>query len=370
MKAVAMWDFSWIERRAFGGEYVDPERILDELVDRGYDAVRIDAFPHLLGQGVDRATVVPIWTEHRWGSWRAEEIVVRESLLSFLDLAQSRGVSVCLSSWFRQDTEAHALGIRSPEDLARVWSSTLTTITDAGLRDSLWFVDLCNEWPTPVWASFLHGWRAGDPIPAGYRRWDPVPLEWSRRAVAALRAAHPEVPLTMSVSDDISLSALEPVEHLDLVEPHIWLAHPSEPGFYDEIGYDLLGSLHDAREWDILAERAEATYRADEERWRSVLTAKIHAVAEWSRTAGKPVVTTEGWALVNWDDRTGLDWGWIKEVCEIGVDTALATGRWAGLCTSNFCGPQFPGMWGDVEWHRRLTARIRATEGPAIEPRG
>ena len=55
-----------------------------------------------------------------------------------------------------------------------------------------------------------------------------------------------------------------------------------------------------------------------------------------------------------------LDWGWVKELCELGVERALPTGRWSAVATSNFCGPQFRGMWRDVAWHQRLTAQIKA----------
>ena len=52
------------------------------------------------------------------------------------------------------------------------------------------------------------------------------------------------------------------------------------------------------------------------------------------------------------------DWGWVKELCAHGVEEAVKTGRWTGIATSNFCGPQFTGMWRDVDWHQRLTKRI------------
>ena len=45
--AITMWDFSWLERRWPGAGYEDWDRALDELAERGYDAVRIDAYPHL-----------------------------------------------------------------------------------------------------------------------------------------------------------------------------------------------------------------------------------------------------------------------------------------------------------------------------------
>lgn len=47
-RAITMWEFSWIERRWPGAGYEDWDLALDELVVRGYDAVRIDPFPHLL----------------------------------------------------------------------------------------------------------------------------------------------------------------------------------------------------------------------------------------------------------------------------------------------------------------------------------
>jgi hypothetical protein len=52
-------------------------------------------------------------------------------------------------------------------------------------------------------------------------------------------------------------------------------------------------------------------------------------------------------------------------LCEIGVRTAAATGRWRAIATSNFCGPQFVGMWRDVDWHKRMTEVIHAAKVPA-----
>jgi len=46
--ALTMWDFSWLERRWSGAGYEDWDQALTELVERGYNAVRIDAYPHLI----------------------------------------------------------------------------------------------------------------------------------------------------------------------------------------------------------------------------------------------------------------------------------------------------------------------------------
>jgi hypothetical protein len=47
--AIAMWDFSWLLRRHPHGGFENYDRALDELAERGYNAVRIDVFPHLVG---------------------------------------------------------------------------------------------------------------------------------------------------------------------------------------------------------------------------------------------------------------------------------------------------------------------------------
>jgi hypothetical protein len=57
-----MWDFSWIERRWDDAGYEDWDRALDELRERGYDAVRIDPFPHLLSTDPHKTwTLLPEW---------------------------------------------------------------------------------------------------------------------------------------------------------------------------------------------------------------------------------------------------------------------------------------------------------------------
>ena len=79
--ANAMWDFSWIERRYIGAEYTDWDFILDELKERGYDAVRIDAFPHLVSIDPRKEwLLVPEWSVHDWGSPGNVKVQIQPSL--------------------------------------------------------------------------------------------------------------------------------------------------------------------------------------------------------------------------------------------------------------------------------------------------
>lgn len=81
---------------------------------------------------------------------------------------------------------------------------------------------------------------------------------------------------------------------------------------------------------------------------------QIEYFASFARSRDIPLVTTECWAVVFYNE-CGLDWAWMKELCAVGVQEAAKTGCWAAIGTSNFCAPQFPGMWDDVAWHRALT---------------
>jgi hypothetical protein len=46
--AIAMWYFSWLERRWSGAGYEDWDMALSGLKEREYDAVRIDVFLHFV----------------------------------------------------------------------------------------------------------------------------------------------------------------------------------------------------------------------------------------------------------------------------------------------------------------------------------
>ena len=80
------------------------------------------------------------------------------------------------------------------------------------------------------------------------------------------------------------------------------------------------------------------------------------------RSSGLPLITTECWGIVDFKDWPLLKWDIIKELSELGVKTAASTGQWLAIATSNFAGPQFVGMWRDVEWHQKLNSIIRSSK--------
>ena len=126
-RAIAMWDFSWLERRWSGAGFEDWDQTLDEFVERGYNAVRIDAYPHLVGVNPTGKWVLDeVWNTQLWGSPDRIEVQVQPALNEFIRKCQEHDVKVGLSTWIRQDTTHQEMTIRTSEDFADRWCSKPT----------------------------------------------------------------------------------------------------------------------------------------------------------------------------------------------------------------------------------------------------
>src|SRR5436305_13674958 len=75
----------------------------------------------------------------------------------------------------------------------------------------------------------------------------------------------------------------------DIMEPHIWMAQAA--GYYDAVVYhyerfDPVGYIN-------LVNNAKRIYMERRDYWDGKLKERIEMCAEWSRTAGKRLITTE-----------------------------------------------------------------------------
>ncbi|GFZ30812.1 hypothetical protein CSC2_13380 [Clostridium zeae] len=348
--AITMWDFSWLERRWPGAGYEDWDKILEELKERGYDVVRIDAYPHLLATDAFKEwTLIPFWNLQTWGSQSVNKVTVYNNLKEFLEKCKKYEIKVALSTWFREDECKTAMNIRTPEDHGQVWKITLDYIKEWGLIDNILYVDLCNEFPLTCWAPFLEGVYGKDQ----FVRDSEEISNWMKESIKYLRQYYTDIPLCYSFVIPYTNSE-EDVSYMDLIEPHIWMAQSSD--FYEVVGYNY--ERFDSIGYDNLAKYGEKTYRENPSYWKNCLAKNIENVAQWSIKTGEPIITTECWGVVDYKDWPLLNWDWVKELCEFGVKEAISTGRWIAIATSNFCGPQFKGMWRDIQWHKKLTDLI------------
>jgi hypothetical protein len=353
--AITMWDFSWVERRWPGAGYEDWDLALDELVERGYNAVRIDAFPHFVANDPEtQRTLIPVWNQEDWGSPAKNRISILPDLIGFIPKCKERNIKVGLSSWFREDENQLRMNIRNPRIMAEWWVETIRVIEEAGLLDTILYVDLCNEWPGIFWAPYFEN----EPPELTWGGWfTEKSIAWMKESAELFKLSYPHLPLTYSFDANESKLRTRDISYLDFLEPHIWMVHQNGNEFYNSIGY--ADSPFSTEAYETTVKFADPKYRESPSHWKEILVKKISDVAEVSRELNLPLMTTECWAIVNYKDWPLLSWDWVKELCAVGVKTAAETGRWSAIATSNFCGPQFKGMWRDIEWHQRLTKIIK-----------
>lgn len=348
--AITMWEFSWLERRWPGAGYEDWDRALSELKERGYNAIRMDAFPHLIYRDPGKEyLLLPHWTTQDWGSPALNYVTPQPYFIQFIQKCREYGIKIGLSTWWRTDKEKSYEIIKTPQKLAEVWLSVLDLIAEHDLLDQIIYLDLSNEWPLSVWTPFKTdiGW------------WDTdESIRWMNESIKLLKSYYPQIPYTFSFTGEITKETLNQgdIRMLDFLEPHIWMVNGNKGEFYKEVGYQYERFSYDG--YDNLAMKGEKLYREKENYWKDQLYDQIYWAAEWSKKYNKPLITTECWGVVDYKDWPLLQWDWVKELCDFGTREAVKTGRWMALATSNFCGPQFSGMWRDKPWHLELTSLI------------
>lgn len=383
--AIAMWDFSWLLRHYATGEFADWSQTLDALVERGYNAVRMDVFPHLVAANPEGTVVEEFdfpkgdWRPVMWGNQYSTKVRPREALLEFLPKCTERGVHVGMSTWFFGPGAEKVTGL---DGFVRVWDETLAFLKDHGVLNNVFYVDLLNEYPMFNGFKWLenelkairdkelgaiknpeqrerqaHEWdkNQGQYNPAQqafYKRFicdaiDRLKVKWPGFDFFACQTRVDSVPWQ---NMDFSRFAV-----LDI---HSWFvlngALPTDTGYWENI--------HGLADNDLKFPEVNAKLKANWDKNKDALVAWmtefVQSVAAKGRALGVPYGNTEGWGLINWLDHPALDWDIIKEAAEICARLGRANG-YTFNCTSNFTHPQFPRLWHDVQWHRKVTSIIR-----------
>lgn len=356
-RAITMWDFSWLERRWPGAGYEDWDKVLDELQERGYNAVRIDAYPHLIAENPTKKWLLKeVWNQQVWGSPDLNEVQVQPNLNLFLEKCKTRDIKVGLSSWYREDMDNIRMQITTPDKMADCWISTLRSIEKDGLLDTILYVDLCNEWPGNLWAPFF---SSQYPHVVWGQWYKEEALQWMKHALKRMKENYPALPFLFSF-DNSNVEKYEEIDtsFLDAYEHHIWMVHQNNSEFYKAIDYK--NGQFSPKAYKNVVKIAEKLYREKPLYWQKLLTDKIKLTGQIAKRMNRPLITTECWGIVDYKDWPLLSWDWVKELCAIGTVTVAQTGMWAAIATSNFCGPQFVGMWRDIKWHQEMTAIIKS----------
>lgn len=355
--AITMWDFSWLERRWPGAGYENWDVALDELIVRGYNAIRIDVYPHLISNNPEKEyTILPVWNQNDWGSPDITKISVQPALNTFLSKCMDRKIKVGISSWYREDEDNIRMQITSAEKMAEIWLKTIQSIQKDNLLDTILYVDLCNEWPGDLWAPYFKK----NPPQLTWGHWQTdVSMEFMKKSIEILQAEYPELPFCYSF-DNIDIEKYEKyiLDYFGLFEHHIWMVKENNNEFNQLVAYKF--DRFSPESYENLVEKGEIIYRQRPDYWKKLLTSKIERAAKSAAAANQLLITSECWGIIDYKDWPLLNWNWVKDLCKLGAETASKTGQWAAIASSNFCGPQFSGMWNDLEWHQKITEKIKS----------
>ena len=362
--AMACWSHDWLMRRdAPQGEYRSLTRVLDELCERGYNALRVDAFPHLIAAREDSAV------EDRFEVPRAGEPSVwmhpRNSLVELATLAKARNIRLWLTSEFLHDTQARRSFVRRPRDFVNVWSQTLTLLRDRQLLDTVVAVDFCHEFTDP---DTTHG-----AYRALFNRHPRSPLarlaDWTKDAERsaeeylltvprALRARFPDIAFGVSVNGHTEkhIRKLDTTE-LDFIDTHLWLDDDPRVGLMSASPL-ALSSNRFAR--GLQTRVAALAWRARGTFWLQRVEDRIETLGEFSRLRRLQPVICAGY--VRLASESQADWRWVREVSESIIKVSLSQGM-SALITAHHARPRSAEFWSDIEWHQAVTHLILTGPG-------
>ncbi|HVK97213.1 MAG TPA: cellulase-like family protein [Flavisolibacter sp.] len=380
--AMVMWDFSWILRHHRYGEFENWKKVLEELADRGYDALRLDIMPQYIAADTDGKiteefrSVKNGCAPAKWGNDYTMSFRPREALLEFLPLCKKYGFRVALSTWFTNHNTGPR-GIFSEEGgVLRAWTETLTFLQQHGLLDdNIIYIDLLNEYPKYHGFDWIRKelglrgnieeYKLNNPsafVPddlnmgkgSGYNPLQQKFLDdFAKDLVRKLKAKFPQYPYTMSVTYTTPLETVD-VSEYGTLDYHLWftaaadIPHWRALGGIDQSKDNRPAFQELLRFWE--EKKPEMTQWMDNAITRVATKARLHNI-----TAGN----TEGWGPVGWLDHPELNWNWVKEAADIAVELAKKHDNYKYICSSNFTHPQFKGIWEDIKWHRRITSRIK-----------
>jgi len=367
--AIAMWDFSWMLRHRKGDSFEDFETVIGDLVERGYNAVRIDAFPQLIasdGNGKQEETFN--FTKGgfgltMWGNnFTVRDMNPRIALKEFMQVCEKKGVYVGLSTWFFGDDAGRHKTFQGIDAFVRAWDETLTFLKEENLLNNVIYVDLLNEYPC------YHGFEWMEKSLDLLKYPEEEGKKYNQKQIAFYNNFITECLQQLKAKWQgftffASQTEISDVDWLDVdfkefmaIDKHIWAC--LLPGVTDETNYweGIFTAKGDAGFEDAYKKIMER-WTANREKFKETFASFIKLAGDKAKELNVPVGNTEGWGSINWYDHPDLDWEWIKDSAEIAVDACLEN-AYTFICTSNFTHPHFD-IWNDIEWHKKICEKIK-----------
>jgi hypothetical protein len=363
---LVMWDQAYLMRHFPEQSYADYDRVLDEVIERGYNTLRLDPLPQLID--LAHPETVFRWRDPQtpympWGWDRAGEGPLGEFLIEFMEKLARRRLHYTLSCWWftggsgNNPFPLEAKAPRTHLEAAELWVDMLREWQRRFGFEGLVYIDLANEVPyfLPGFMQRIEqetgtGWGG----PAFTARLVEFLDHELNPAMKALQREFPMLRFTASIHGDERW--LDVPLNFDCLDVHFYA--DADPRWLDRTRFgECMDRLFTDDSWHAdFSRRCAWTRDAVAPMLRAHQRAKLSAFAAWSKEQGMPLTTSESWSSWYYYDSPKLDWGWLLEWAEWSVEDALEYGMW-GWTPHNYCQPQFKN-WQDIRWHRRLTEKF------------
>lgn len=357
-----MWDYSWIKMHHAGGAFEDFEVQLRSLLDRGFNTVRIDALPLIIGalDADEDAVTFAADPSAAWGYTRqAHSHRPVSALTEFMAAAKRLGVYVVLSSWGVEAQEFPNLRRRYLDrSLFRgAWNRVLDLLGNAGLLDHVLYVDLDQEFPFfSPFGSELAAIGASDPATAALapgHRWTAAQRGYARglfdEMLSHFQRRYPGLRFTYSFTSFFEDVREMAYDGFDVLEVHLWSLGKR---FLNRTGFAELERTREDYDYTDYQRRVDETLAAI----RPMMLARMHNqlafVREWGREIAAPVTTTEAWGPWWHMDNPTLRWDWLADWCAECVSLAADYELW-GITPWNYSHPYWRN-WSDPTWYRSV----------------
>ena len=374
---IAMWDFSWLFMHYPGGAYEDFDKVTDELLERGFNTIRIDAFPLVIGKldSLNQQITIAGDPLRNWGQSDKDRLHSPvDELIKLMEITKSKHINVILSSWGNGCIEFPDIlkGYTDQKVFWGAWERTLDVLKERNLLDQIVYVDFDQEFPffspfqpeinrlgfiqeenkTSSAGAMEDAGRAG----SDYKKlaWNTLQMDFVRDLMSStlthFQKKYPGLRFTFSLTAFWEEVRALNLNLFDVLELHIWMIQ--SPRFGTRSQFDALVKDRGEHDYSDYMSRIDQTMKSVRPMLLKDMHNRLAFAKEWSEEIGAPLTTTESWGPWWHMDHKDLDWKWLYDWCEQCMGLASDYGLW-GATPWNYSHPYWEN-WKNIGWYKKV----------------
>jgi len=383
---IAMWDYSWLFIHYKGGAFEDFNKVTDELLERGFNTVRIDVFPLIFGKLSYNNQQITIAGD-QLRNWGASDIDrkhdLTKELLEFMEITKQKKINVILSTWGNGCKEFPNIkqDFTTKEKYWAAWEKVLNLLSEHQLLDHVCYVDLDQEFPyfSPFSNQIenLKNRTVSKPDEflltneameqAGKKedasgdmqdfKWNTAQMKFVKTlmgtSLSHFQEKYPGLRFTYSLTDFWKEVRALKITSFDVLELHFWMS--SDERFLSRTTFDKLVKDRGNHDYSDYKERVNNTLKAIRPMMLKGMHNRLSFAKSWSDEIGAPLTTTEAWGpWWQMDNQNEQEWKWLYDWCEECMNLSSEYHLW-GATPWNYSHPYWHN-WSNIEWYKRVNA--------------